>query len=118
MDINLSGTNLTLTDEIRDYVEKHVSKIGKLEHDPSARLSIELERLTEHKTSDEFRAELMLHAPGLESRAESSSASLHSAIDEAIDKMQTESRKVKGKKKRMFPLEGLTFKNWLRGWRE
>ncbi len=118
MNTHITGTGLSVTDELRDYFEKSVHKIEKLIPDEDARLEVEFERLADHKTDDEFRAEIMLRAPGLELRAEERHAVLHSAIDGACDNLIAELRKVKGKKKRLFRLEGLKFKEFLRGWRK
>lgn len=114
MDTHITGTGLTLTPEIRRYFERQQRKVEKLVHDPIGRLDVELVHLTERNTDDEFRAELMVHAPGKELRAEASSMSLHGAIDQAIERLLVELRKVKGKRLRLFKLEGLKYKNLIR----
>lgn len=114
MDTHITGTGLTLTPEIRRYFERQQRKVEKLVHDPAGRLDVELVHLTERKTDDEFRAELMVRAPGKDLRAEASSISLHGAIDGAVERLMVELRKVKGKKLRLFRLEGLKYKNLLR----
>ncbi len=117
MDTHITGTGLSVTLELREYFEKSVRKIEKLVPGETARLDVEFQLLSDHKTNDEFRAELLLVAPGLELRAEERHAVLHAAIDGACEKLLQELRKVKGKKLRLFRLEGLKFKNFLRGWR-
>jgi ribosomal subunit interface protein len=115
MDTHLTGTGMALTAEIRAHFAKQAKKIGKLVHDPAGRLEVELEHLTERKTDDEFRAELMLKAPGLELRSEATAISLYGAIDESIEQLLTELRKVKGKRLNMVRRQAHRFKEFFRG---
>ncbi len=108
------GTGLTITPELRSYVDKQKKKVEKFVHDSSARLDIEFERLTERNTGNEFRAELMVRGGGLDIRSESSASTLHGAIDDAVEQLLVELRKIKGKKLRLFKLGGLKLKNWMR----
>ena len=114
MDTHITGTGLTLTPEVRTYFGRQKKKIERLVHDKAARLEVELAHLTERNTDKEFRAELMVKGAGMDLRSEASSASLYAAIDEAIAQLLVELRKVKGKKLRLFRLQGLKFKNFLR----
>lgn len=114
MDTHITGTGLTVTPQIRAYFDKHKKKIDKLVHDKAARLDVEFVHLSERQTDNEFRVELMLKAPATNLRSEASAVSLYAAIDEAIEQLLVELRKKKGKKLRLFRLEGLKFKNLLR----
>lgn len=108
------GVGVAVTEELRDYFDRHVPKLSKLLRDRGARLDVEFQHLSEKTTDDKFRVECMMRAPGLEMRAEARAATLHAAIDQAVETLSFELRKAKGKRLKLFRLEGLTWKNWLR----
>lgn len=114
MDTHITGTGLAITPELRAQFDKQKHKLEKFVHNGSSRLDVELEHLTDRRTDDEFRAELMLRGGGFDVRSEARSMTLHGAIEEAVAQMQAELRKDKGKRRRFFKLEGLKFKNFLR----
>ncbi len=116
MEHNLKGTGLTLTDEIRSYIDKKLGGLDRLlKHEQSARADVELEYLaSEDKT---FRAELMLH-DGMVLRAEARGTTLHEAIDKATQELYIELTKVKKKNMRVFRHSAARVKEYLRGWRD
>lgn len=100
MKIDIKATNLELTDEIRDYLNKKIGDIDNFlrptEFPISAR--VELGRTTfHHKSGDIYRAEINLQVPGELLRAESESETLFSAIDALKDQIQREIKKYKEK---------------------
>jgi ribosomal subunit interface protein len=115
MEHNLKGTNLTLTEEIRSYIDKKLGSLDKfIQHKSSARADVELEyRPTEEKT---YRAELMLHDRDI-IRAEARGATLHEAIDKAAQELFTELTRRNKKKIRTFRHNAARVKEYLRGWR-
>lgn len=114
MDIHIKGTGVVLTAELRTYFDKHAHKVRKLVKAKDARLDVEFEALTERTTADAFRVECMVRGSGLDVRAEARAGTLHAAIDETIDTLSVELRKIKGKRLKLFRTEGLTWKNWIR----
>lgn len=99
MHYNLKASEVTLTEEIRAYLEKRLTTLEKFVHDPeSARVDVELH----FKQSEEkmYRAEYMLHAPEFKEplRAEAKGSTLHEAIDVTLGELHSSLRKIKGKR--------------------
>lgn len=115
MKINIKATGLTLTDEIRSYLDKCLEKVEKHLHESEdAVANVELERHVSHDAGEVFRGELTLSGAGHSMRAESEGGTLHEAIDVLENHAIGELRKVKGKKINLFRREGLRVKNWLK----
>lgn len=115
MKTNIKATGLTLTDEIRDYLDKCLEKVEKhLQSVDDAVVSVELERTMSHDAGEVFRGELTISGAGHSIRAESTGSTLHEAIDILENHVVGELRKVKGKKMHLFRREGLRVKNWLK----
>lgn len=96
MNIQIKGTNLELTDALKNYVNE---KIGRLEHywDEILEARVELEQSAHHQTGF-FRCEVNLDVPQKHVlRAESTQAELYAAIDEVVPKLREEIEKVKGR---------------------
>ncbi len=116
MQLNIKATGLTLTDEVRAYLDKRLHKVSQMvaSHNGSAVIEVELERTMSHEAGEVFRGEVTISGDGLSIRAESQEKTLHAAIDVLEDVALVELRKSKGKKLRLFRLQGLRVKNWLR----
>jgi len=115
MTYNLKGTDVSITDELREYVEKKCGHAAKFLYDQgAARIDVELAYLaTEEK---QYCAELMLHDKKV-LRAEAMGSSLYEAIDTASSELI---RMLSGdKKKRLHTLRhsAVKVKEYLRGWR-
>ena len=97
MNIVIKGTNLELTQALKDYVNE---KIGHLEHYSTEMLGarVELETSTHHQKGF-FRCEVNLDMPHMQVlRAESTEADLYAAIDMVVPKLKTEIERRKGRK--------------------
>ena len=95
MRTNIKVTNITLTPEISEYLEKRLGALEKLVRvkDESAMLDVEIGRTTKHHLSgDIFRAELTLNIGSKNFRASSETGDLYNSIDEAKDEMMDELR--------------------------
>ena len=93
MRTNIKGTNITLTDAIKDYLNKRLSTLEKLldPKDESVMMHVEVGKTTmHHLAGDFFRTELNLHMARKDLRAVSEMADLYSSIDEAKDEMMNE----------------------------
>lgn len=98
MKINLLGTNIELTPDIKGYVEE---KIGGLERysDNIIGASVELGKTTEHHNKGNiFRAEVNLQLPGQVIRHVESADNLLPAINAAVKGLKLQINKYKGKK--------------------
>ncbi len=98
MKILIKGTNLELTDALKNYVE---NKVGHLEHywEEILEARVELESSTHHQ-SGFFRCEVNLDVPQKQvMRAETTSPDLYAAIDETIPKLREQIEKFKGQQR-------------------
>jgi putative sigma-54 modulation protein len=86
----IMGTNLELTDAIRDYVEEKTMSLEKFCEDVSpCDLAVEVGKTSErHQKGDIWRCELMLTLPGKTLRTERVTDDLYSAIDTAKDDLK------------------------------
>ncbi|HCB35822.1 MAG: hypothetical protein A2W52_03420 [Candidatus Taylorbacteria bacterium RIFCSPHIGHO2_02_49_25] len=102
MRLNLKATNVTLTDDIRSYLEKRLATLDKLidVEDPLVLIDVELGRTTKHHQSgDIFFAEINIHRGKEAFRAVSNRSDLNSAIDDMHDEIAGELFSWKGRKK-------------------
>jgi ribosomal subunit interface protein len=103
MHINIKATNLELTTEINDYINK---KIGGLEKfiegfDSSVQVWVEVGVSTKHhQTGEIYRAEIQIRVPHDKNgiRAVSQKETLYAAIDDAREEVKGELTKMKKKK--------------------
>lgn len=120
MDIKLKGTNLELTDAIREHVDTRISSLQKYidPNDTSFLCDVEVEKTTDHHKSGEiYRAEVNIHIAGHDFRAEAIKEKLFDAIDEAKNEMARDLRRNKKKTQKSIRKGGLRIKEILRGFR-
>ncbi len=119
MNYNLKGTNLSITPEIREYLEKKLASLDKVvDERDAARADVELEYMQgEEKT---YRAEVMLGEPHmrLSLRAEARGVALHEAIDLAVGDILGELTRAKKKRRHMLRRGAGKVKDILRGFRD
>jgi len=102
MRLNLKATNISLNEDIRSYLEKRLTSLGKLidMDDPVVLIDVELGRTTKHHQSgDIFFAEINIHRRKEAFRAVSNRGDLNSAIDDMHDEIAGELLSWKGRKK-------------------
>jgi ribosomal subunit interface protein len=90
MKLNIKATNIALTPEISDYLDKRLQGIEKFlpEDQESFTVNVELGKTTEHhQTGDIFRAEITIYIGGRNFRAVSENIDLYSAIDDMKDEI-------------------------------
>jgi len=93
---------MSLNEDIRSYLEKRLSNLGKLidMDDPAVLIDVELGRSTKHHQSgDIFFAEINIHRGKETFRAVSNRPDLNSAIDDMHDEIAGELLSWKGRKK-------------------
>ena len=101
---NIRGENVDLTDAIRDYVEKRISKINKfLEDNVNATAHVNL-KVYKNKT---YKVEVTIPLPYLTLRAEETSNDMYASIDLVTDKLERQIRKYKTKVNRKSREKGL-----------
>ncbi len=98
--ILIQGDDLTITPDLKDYVEK---KVSRLEHYlPSineARVELAEEK-SARSPSDREVAQLTVMARGVVLRAEERKEDIFAAVDAVLDKMQRQIERYKGKRRR------------------
>jgi putative sigma-54 modulation protein len=84
MHIIITGVHIEITDAIRSYILDKVSSLEKLvpKDDTSAKLTIELSKISNHHTHGEhYQAEALLHIRGKESTLKTTQEDLYKAVD-------------------------------------
>jgi len=98
MNYNIRGDNLEVTDAIRDYITKKVSKLERyFDTPPTSDVNV---RLSVY--NNEQRIEVTIPMVGLLLRGEVEHADLYAAIDLVVDKLERQIRKHKTKVNRKF----------------
>ncbi len=103
MKYNLRGHNIEITDALRDYVEKKLSRIEKyFDTPPVAEVQVTLRVLkTEHTV------EVTLPLNGIILRAEETNDDMYASIDLVGEKLERQIRKYKTKVNRKFENQGV-----------
>lgn len=116
MRYNIQGSELTITPEIRTYVEKQLVHVEKFTRHPDvARADIEL---AYRPDGVGYRAEITLHNPGGEAaRAEALGTGLHEVIDIAVSELSRELSQTKRKHLQTLRRGAARAKDYLRGFR-
>jgi putative sigma-54 modulation protein len=98
MQIDIKGTNMDLTDAIKDYVNEKVGSLEKF-FDQAIIARVDVGRTTNHhQKGDVFRAEINLDVPQVHVlRAESVRDDLYTAINEAKLDLERQVKKYKEK---------------------
>jgi len=118
MRINEKGTNLQITDRIREYFYKKLEHIEKLLDltDESIMCDVEFGKTTNHhKKGEVFRTEINLHAMGKIFRAVAEAEDLFASMDKAQDEMVRELKSNKDKKVSLVRRGGAKIKNMVKG---
>ena len=109
LQFNIRGENVDLTDAIRDYVVKRISKLEKyFEDNVEATAHVNLKVYT----NKQFKVEVTIPLPYLTLRAEETSNDMYASIDLVTDKLERQIRKYKTKvnrKAREKGFKGLEF---------
>ena len=96
MKYKVLAKKLELTDELRGYLEKKLSKIAKF-YSKIINLDVDLSRDAKRKSGPVFRAEINLEIPGRLLRVVEFDFSIEAAIDKVRDKLIRQVKKAKGK---------------------
>lgn len=118
MNYNLKGTEVSITPELRDYVERrlaaHVDKF--LSRDSTAHVDVELQ-YEAVRDGGRYRAEFTVSAGGELYRAQEWGTAMHEAIDLALSRLTGELARNKKKRLHVLRRGSMRVKEFLRGWR-
>jgi ribosomal subunit interface protein len=117
MNYNIKGTEVTITDELRSYVESRLAHADKfIGNDSTAHCDVELAHEAV-RDGDKFRAEFTLSSRGEVYRASEWGSALHEAIDLAMAELTQELRRHKEKRLDVVRRGAAKAKDLLRFWR-
>ena len=117
LNYNIKGTGLSISDELRGYVEKKLAHAEKfLQGDTTAHVDVELTH-QDLRHGDKFCAEFTVGAAGAVYRATCWGESMHAAIDLATGEVVGELTRDKKKRLHMVRRSASKIKDYLRGWR-
>lgn len=117
MHINIKETNITLTPEASEYLDKRLASLEKLidPDDTSAMADVEVGKTTtHHRQGNVFRAEINVRTAGKQFRAVAQESTLYSAIDRARDEILREMRRNKRKQIHLLKRSGAQIKEFTR----
>lgn len=121
MKMHIKATNLTVTPEISDYLQKKIDTLDKFIGDNTEEVlcDIELGKTTNHhRGGDVFGAEINIRKEGKYFRAVAEAETLYAAIDEMKDEIIRELTSHKSKQTTLVRRGGAMIKNMLRGFRK
>ncbi|MBN2907992.1 ribosome-associated translation inhibitor RaiA [Polycladomyces sp. WAk] len=102
MNYVIRGNNLEVTEALRNFVEKKISRLEKyFDTPPSADAHIALSVIR-----DDHKVEVTIPFPGVLVRAEEKSADMYASIDLVVEKLERQIRKYKTKVNRKVRQEG------------
>ena len=83
LDYNVRGENIAVTDALRDYVEKRLTKLNRyIEEKSSANVN-----LRTYKSDNSGKAEVTIVLPYVVLRAEDTNPDLYAAVDALVDRL-------------------------------
>lgn len=95
--VDIQARNMRLTDNTRDYVDKKAAKLERfLQEIEEVHVELSHEK-TARQATDRQVAQLTVRGKGFILRTEERSDDLHGAFDAALDKMQRQVERFKGK---------------------
>jgi putative sigma-54 modulation protein len=100
LDIEIFGKNMEVTDTLHDYVTKKVSKLDRYLNDINdARVDLAYSK-SARSAADRQVAQITIRGKGFILRSEERSDDIFYALDTAVDKMQRQIERYKGKRNR------------------
>src|SRR5512141_2991325 len=98
--IEIVARNMRLTDNLKDYIEKKTDKLERhLQEIEEIRVEVSHAKSARSAT-DRQVAQLTVHGKGFILRTEERADDIHAAFDTALDKMQRQVERFKGKRNR------------------
>ena len=97
MQVTVAGRHMTPTDSTRAYAEEKFGRIAKIYDSEPMVAEVVLEVQKNRSNPDRFIAEVTVRMKGHVVRAEEASTDMHSAIDLAAEKAESQMRKYKSR---------------------
>jgi putative sigma-54 modulation protein len=98
--IDIVARNMRLADNLRDYIEKKAAKLERHLQDIEE-IRVEVSHVKSARSAaDRQVAQLTVHGKGFILRTEERADDIHAAFDTALDKMQRQVERFKGKRHR------------------
>jgi len=97
MQVNVTGRHMTPTESTRAYAEEKFGRIAKIYDADALIAEVVLEAQKNRSNPDRFVAEVTVRLKGHVVRAEEAATDMHSAIDLAAAKAETQMRKYKSR---------------------
>lgn len=100
VNVDIYGRNMEVTDRIFEYVTKKVSKLDRYINDINdARVDLAYAK-SARNAADRHVAQITIRGKGFILRSEERADDIYSALDTAVDKMQRQINRYKGKRNR------------------
>jgi putative sigma-54 modulation protein len=99
MQIEVKGRHMTITDDVREHVEKRFAKVGK-QVSELAELEVELSQEQNPSNPDAFRAEVTLRVKGTTLRACDSSRDMAHSINLCADELAIQVKRHRDKRRK------------------
>jgi putative sigma-54 modulation protein len=99
MQIEVKGRHMTITDDVREHVEKRFAKVGK-QVSELAELEVELSQEQNPANPDAFRAEVTLRVKGTTLRACDSSRDMAHSINLCADELAIQVKRHRDKRRK------------------
>lgn len=114
----MASGSVVLTDDLKAFIEEKVEKLEKVldPNDTSVKADIEVGTTGGARTGEQFRAEINLSFAGGFVRAEATTESLRTSIDEALDEARRELKTARTKKRGLVRRSAARMKDFLRFW--
>ncbi|PTM56696.1 ribosome hibernation-promoting factor, HPF/YfiA family [Desmospora activa] len=103
MRYNIRGNNIDVTEALRSFVEKKLSRLEKYfdtTHKTEAHVALSVLNKDNHKV------EVTVPFPGILVRAEESTSDMYASVDKVVEKLERQIRKYKTKVNRKFRQDG------------
>jgi putative sigma-54 modulation protein len=98
--VEIVTRNMRLADNLKDYIEKKTAKLGRhLQDIEEVRVEVSHAK-SARSAADRQVAQMTVHGKGFILRTEERADDLHAAFDTALDKMQRQIERYKGKRNR------------------
>ncbi len=98
--IEIVARNMRLVDDLKDYIEKKAAKLDRHLHEIEE-IHVEVSHVKSARSAaDRQVAQLTVHGKGFILRTEERADDIHAAFDTALDKMQRQVERFKGKRNR------------------
>ncbi len=121
MNVNLKGTNIELTDAIKDHVLKRVTNLEKVlsgieEKGGSVNINFDVGKSTQHhKGGAVFHADCLVNIGGQEFYSSADEEDLYVAIDVVKESLFKEISKSKDRKQTLFKRGAVSVKKMMKG---